>query len=270
MDVKAQAAASDPATIAEVSTRLSEVFLRIAISQSIISSALEVPKSFDVVQERAFESHRSGQSGMLDVLLDRQILKGVSSKDQLDPFLKAIAMQTTVNAEVAISAAAIILSHSTADEAFTAACQMAIDLEPGRWISELNLKRTVSLEALKDRGADKVFTDELRFYRDGLGGKSIVKRADLLFAHVPIVLHSEIPKEDVSYFRLSRLKEMDELRHNIVHEDGLQKVRLKEGTEAAFFFHEAAHTALRSLANNYRFTLEPEVLFKNLTEKGKS
>jgi hypothetical protein len=270
MDVKGQSTAGSSATFDAVSTRLSAVFLRIAISQSIVSSVLEVPQSFDVVRERALESHRSGQSGMLDILLDREIIKGLSSKNQLDPLLEAIALQTAVNAEVAISAAAIVLSHSTADDAFTEACQMAIDLEPGEWISELNMKRTVSLKTLKEKGADMVFTDELRFYRDGLGGKSVVKRADLLFAHVPIMLHSEIPKEDVSYFRLSRLKEMDELRHNIVHEDGLQKVRLKEGTEAALFFHEAAHTALRSLANNYGFTLEPKVLFKNLTEKGKS
>src|SRR5207244_13550884 len=106
------------------------------------------------------------------------------------------------------------------------------------------------------KGTDRVFADELRFFRDGLGGKSIVKRADLLFAHVPIRLHGEIPKEDVAYFRLSRLKEMDELRHNIVHANGMQKVRLKDGTQAALFFHEAAHTALRSLANNYGFTLQ--------------
>jgi hypothetical protein len=270
MDNEAQAAANNAATLAEVSTRFSGVFLRIAISQSIVNSALEVPQVFDVVQERSLESHRSGQSGMLDILLDRQIIEGVSSREQLDPFLEAIALQTTVNAEIAISAAAVILSRSAAEDAFTAACQMAIDLDPKEWVSELNLKRTVSLETLKERGTDRVFTDELRFFRDGLGGKSIVKRADLLFAHVPIRLHGEIPKEHVAYFRLSRLKEMDELRHNIVHSNGLQRVRLKEGTEAALFFHEAAHTALRSLANYYGFTLQPEVLFKSLTEKGKA
>ena len=85
MRFKAQAAPNDPATLTAVSTRFSKVFLRIAISQSIVSSALEIPKSFDVVQERSLANHRSGQSGMLDILLDRQIIKGASSKDQLDP-----------------------------------------------------------------------------------------------------------------------------------------------------------------------------------------
>jgi hypothetical protein len=266
MDVGAQVVTSTPA---DLNTRLSEVLLRIAISQSIINSALEIPRSFDVVQERSLESHRSGQSGVLDILLDGQI-KGISSRDELDPFLKALALQTTVNAEMVISAAAIILSHSTADDVFTAACQMAIDLEPREWISELNLKRTVSLETLKEKGGDRVFADELRSYRDGLGGKSLPTRADLLFGHVLVKLHSAIPKEDVAYFRLSRLKEVDELRHRIVHGDGIQKVRLKDGIDAALFLHEAAQTALRSLANKHGFTPQREVLFKGLAEKEKA
>ena len=113
---------------------------------------------------------------------------------------------------------------------------MAIDLEPSEWIPELNLKKTVTLQALKDKGADRVFQDELCSYRNALSGKSIVKRADLLFIHVPIRSHQDIPKEDVAYFRLSRLKEMDELRHNIVHADGLQTVMLKDGVEASIMF----------------------------------
>ncbi len=213
MDARTLSAPKRALTSAEVSTLLSEFFLKTAISQSIVSSALEVPKSFDVVQQRAFESHRSGESGVLDVLVDRKIVNGISSREQFDPLLRAFAAQTTMNAEVAISAAAIILSHSTADDAFTASCEMAIDLAPEEWVSKLNLKRTVTLEALKEKGADLVFADELRSYRNGLGGKSIVKRADLLFSHVPIKLHGDIPKEDVAYFRQSRLKEMDELRH---------------------------------------------------------
>jgi hypothetical protein len=60
---------------------------------------------------------------------------------------------------------------------------------------------------------------------------------------------------------------MDELRHSIVHADGLQKVRLKDGTEAASFLHEAAHTALRSVASKYGFTLQQQVLFKGLPKK---
>jgi hypothetical protein len=192
MDAKELSAPKIVATPAEVSTRLSELFLKTAISQSIIISALEIPKSFDVVQQRSFESHRSGESGVLDILIGRKIINGISSKDQFDPLLKAFALQTTMNAEVAISAAAIILSHSTADDAFTAACEMAIDLEPEEWISKLNLKKSVTLQALKEKGADRVFADELRSYRNGLGGKSMVKRADLLFGHVPIKLHGDI------------------------------------------------------------------------------
>ena len=269
MNAEAQAGTSDHATAAELNTRLSELILRIAISQSIVGSALEIPKSFDVVQERSFESHRSGQSGILDILLEGKIIKEVSSKDEFDPFLKALALQTTVNAEMVISAAVIVLSHSTTDDVFTAACQIAIDLAPKEWISELNLKRTVSLEVLREKGADRIFTDELRSYRDRIAGKSLPTRADLLFSHVPIILHSGIPREDAAYFRTSKVKEMDELRHDIVHAEALQRVRLKDGTEAALFLHEAAQTALRSLARRFSLTPQQQVLFKGLAQKEK-
>ncbi len=270
MSVKEQSDSEYVRMLDEVTTRCSEVFLRTAISQSIVSSALEISKSFDVIRQRSLESHLSGESGVLNILVDRQVIKGISSKDDLGPFLDALALQTTVNAEMAISAAAIILSHSTADDVFTAACQMAMDLAPEDWVSEVNLDRTVSLKVLKEKGRDRVFKDELRTFRNAVAAKSITKRADLLFSHVPVKLHGEISKDDVAYFRLSKLKEMDELRHNIVHADGLQRVRLKDGTEAALFFHEAAHTALRSLANNYGFTLRQDILFKGLAERKKA
>jgi hypothetical protein len=40
----------------------------------------------------------------------------------------------------------------------------------------------------------------------------------------------------------------------------------KDGT-AALFLQEAAHTALRSVANKYGFTLRQEILFKGLTKE---
>ena len=66
-------------------------------------------------------------------------------------------------------------------------------------------------------------------------GDKSVARADLLFRRVSIQLHADIPKDDVAYFRLSELKRMDELRHGIIHGDGLQKVGLKDGVEPCSF-----------------------------------
>lgn len=251
-------------TFAEVTTRCSELFRRTIVSLSIVSSALEIPKSSHLISERAFESHRTGQSGVLDLLINRQLIKGITSKDELEPVLRALAVQTTMNVATVISAAAIILSHSTADGVFTAACQMSLDLEPGKWMSELNLNKTIRLETLKEKGMDRVFEDELRSYRKGIEAKSLPTRADLLFRRVSIQLHGDIPKDDVAYFRLSELKRMDELRHGIIHSDGLQKVGLKDGAEAAFFLHEAAHTALRSVAAAYKIPLQADVIFKGL------
>jgi len=76
-----------------------------------------------------------------------------------------LAKQTAINAGMLISAAAVILSHSTADDVFTEACKLAIDLDNDKWISRLDLDSKVSLRLLKDKGATGVFAEELQRYK---------------------------------------------------------------------------------------------------------
>ena len=63
-----------------------------------------------------------------------------------------LAKQTAVNAELVISAAVVILSHSTADDVFTEVCKLAIDLDPDKWIPLLDPERKVSLQVLRNKG----------------------------------------------------------------------------------------------------------------------
>lgn len=63
---------------------------------------------------------------------------------------ETLAKQTAVNLETIVSASMIVLSHSTADDVFTAVCGVSIDLTPEKWESELNLQRTVSLQDVFD------------------------------------------------------------------------------------------------------------------------
>jgi hypothetical protein len=62
-----------------------------------------------------------------------------------------------VNAESVLSAAAIVLAHSNADDVFPGACGLAIELAPDEWKAELNFERKITLGKLREKGAEGVF-----------------------------------------------------------------------------------------------------------------
>jgi hypothetical protein len=64
---------------------------------------------------------------------------------------------------------------------------------------------------------------------------------------------------DPEYFRLSVLKEADDLRNSIVHGNALPRIELERSKNTMLFLHEAAATALRSLAYSYPLPLDMTV-----------
>lgn len=169
----------------------------------------------------------------------------------------ALADQAKVNAEKVIAAAAVILSHSLADDVFTEVCKIAIKIDPDQWPPEINSEKTFSIEQLKEKGTDALLAEELQRFGNGLSKKSLPNRAELLFKHVPLDQHKNLPTDEV-FFKMEKLKEFDQLRHDLVHSDGLPNINPAKGSPAMIFLHEAAQTALRSVANAYGLTLDFE------------
>lgn len=243
--------------IASAGRRCAELINRVSLSQAIVSSALEVPTVSAALTEKMRDRHLSGETGVRDILAEYKLIVPIEAGQpfDLDKVMSLVAdglaKQTAVNAELVISAAVVILSHSTADDVFTEVCKLAIDLDPDKWIPLLDSERKVSLQLLREKGEKGVFEEELLRFKARLGGQSLPNRARLLFQQIPIVMHSEIPKTDSTYFKLSTLKEADELRIDLVHRNGLPNVNPASGRKFAGFLHEAATTALRSLASAY-------------------
>jgi hypothetical protein len=218
-----------------------------------VSSALE-----DVARDY----HLSDESGIRALLKEYSIIvpvdpgKPLDSEKVISMMAEGLAKQTAVNAEIVVSAAAVILSHSTADDIFTEACKLAIDLDNDKWISRLDLDSKVSLRLLKDKGATGVFSEELKRYKVRLAGKSLPNRAKILFERVPIALHPDIPSADLRHFKMSTLSEVDDLRKEIVHGNGLPGTDPASGVKYAGFLHEAANTAIRSVMTAYRIPMD--------------
>jgi hypothetical protein len=231
--------------------RLAQLLHRTMTSQAVLASAFEMSKVSALLQERITQSHIADESGLRALVSQLKLPDGFDVAREIPLMAQKMAKQSTVNLETIISAATIILSHSTADDVFTGACEASMELAPNEWISELNLDRKISLRSLTEKGSANVLADELKVFRSKLGAKSLPARAELLFRHVSVRQHKEIPPTDPAYFRMSKLRQVDDLRHLIVHGSGLPQIERTRSNDAMLFLHEAALVALRSVVVTY-------------------
>jgi hypothetical protein len=252
--------ATPPQALAEARAKCTELFHRVMMSQATVSSGFEVQRAFPDLKRQVTHSHLSGESHFRAMFAEIRDESVPWDEDTFARVADVLAKQTTVNIETIISAAMLVLSHSTADDVFTQVCGLSIDLAPSEWKSELSLDRKVSLQDVFSKGQDGVLISELDHLKNRLGGKSLPNRADLLFSRVPIKLHKDIPKDESSYYRGERLREVDGLRHQIIHGASLPVVSLGESAQAVHFLHEAAHTAIRSLLFAFNLTINAEYL----------
>jgi hypothetical protein len=250
----------DSARLFAASRRYSEILRRAIVSQSTMSSALEIPKVSGELKDMVRYEHRAGVTGLQSLLKEMMPTETVDAVRDFDKLGEFLAQQTAVNCEMIIAAAVVVLSHSTADDVFTTACELAIELEPANWIPELDMKRKVSIGRLKQKGPSGVFADELERLRRKLPRMSLARRAELFFRRVKIRHHPMFGPADVRYFRLSKLKQADDLRNSVVHGIGLPQIDLDLSASTMLFLHEAAITAMRSLATSYRLPIEWTIL----------
>jgi hypothetical protein len=232
---------------------------RTIVSHATLASALEIPKTSSAFKEHIVRHHLSGESG-LDALLSEAGLTPYDREKELPKMAELLAQKAAVNGEMVIAGAVVVLSHATADDVFTEACGLAIELAPQNWTSELNAKRTITLGELREKGFDGVLARELNRLRPQLSARSLPNRANTLFRHIPVIQNKMYKPADPEYFRVSRLEEIDALRHDIVHRNGLSQVSLQQSADAMRFLHEAATTALRSLGAAYNIPLVKEIL----------
>jgi hypothetical protein len=252
----------------EASRRCTALVHRITTSHATIASALEVPKISNTLAKKILQSHLSGKTGLREFLVGLIVPidpeKPHDSDKSLEIIANGIAVQTVVNVETVIAATVVVLSHSTADDVFTEALKIAIDLDPNGWLSELSQDTKVTLKDMYEEGVEGLFARALRSFRNRLGRKeSLPSRAELLFRHIKILHNSDLEGDAPERFKLSLLKDADDLRVKIVHGTGLPKIDLDNSRGTMLFLHEAATTAIRSVGAAFHLPLDMEY-FKQL------
>ena len=131
-------------------------------------------------------------------------------------------------------------------------------LTPDEWEAELNFERKITRGELREKGAEGVFSRELQLVERRLGAKSLPSRAELLFRHLPIRKHKDILKQEAAYYAGLKLKEADDRRHGIIDGVGWPKIDVVSSGAVASVLHEAAFTALRSIAFKFGLPLDAE------------
>ena len=232
--------------------RVARLWNRTIMSVATVFSALDIADAVPALEDQVARAHEAGQTGVSDALSELKVINPLDPMKDLSHVSRMLAKQTVINAETVIAAAAVILSHSTADDVFTEACRLAIILDPEKWKSLLDLDRFVKLRDLNDKGQEGVFNTEIESLRKNIGNKSLPTRANLLFGRVPIMQHPQTASTDPSYFNESALKEVDELRKRIVHGGQLPRLSIADSRRRTLFLHEACYTALRSLLVSYK------------------
>ena len=125
-----------------------------------MTSALEIPKVSGALKDLVSYEHNAAFTGLPSLVKEMMPVETVNPVRDFDKIAEILAQQSVVSCERVISAV-VVLSHSTADDVFTAACELAIELDPASWIPELNMKRKVPLGLLKAKSSSGVFATEL-------------------------------------------------------------------------------------------------------------
>lgn len=119
-----------------------------------------------------------------------------------------------VEVQSSIDAASIIFAHSAIDELLLKFCHVVSKIEPEILDSKI-LKKPVEFEKISLVSVDDIRKDLINNYLKNLERESLLKKCDLLY------VVCKPPKDwnifENYKFRLSSIKEFDELRHNIIH-----------------------------------------------------
>jgi hypothetical protein len=178
---------------------------RIVLSQSMMSSILELLATSDDLRKEPLSEHPSGGNALRASLHDIASSETSDAAIDFDEIARDLARQAPATGENVLASAVVVMSYTLADDVFTATCESAIELDPVNWIPELSMDRKVTLGFLRDKGPAGVFAVELEKLRQQLGSRSLPSRAELLFRHIKVRHNPAFGPADVQCFRQSKL-----------------------------------------------------------------
>ncbi len=120
------------------------------------------------------------------------------------------------NASRGVEAAALVFTHSMAEELLMDLCRILAEVDRAPWEQKVE-NRKVTLHDLRERGQEEMSRELVEGYLTELSKESIVKKADALLSVLqPDDIGSIIPGLQ---FDRESLEEVDTLRHECAHRE---------------------------------------------------
>jgi len=161
-----------------------------------------------------------------ELFKDRAVFEAALPPDRL---VENLTKQKIQNARVAVDAASLVFTHGTVDGVAVDCCAAITLLDPARcsgWVKD----RPFTLGEWMREKPGELLKRALEGKLKGLGGRSLPDKTDFIYRTCRPEPGWKAP---TSYsFDRARLVEVDDVRHDVVHRQGVQAVRrLKEGDE---------------------------------------
>lgn len=144
-----------------------------------------------------------------------QFINEIGDVNKLEDLLTAGMINSFDNA---VNAASIVFMHSALDAIVTDLCQVSALIAPDDWFKYIKNKE-VSFKKIKNSSYEETYLNELDNFIKKIDNKSLIERTQILFSLCQPSKNFQI-KSDFS-FKQDQLKEIDSLRHEIVHDNGI-------------------------------------------------
>lgn len=164
-------------------------------------------------------------------------------------------LQTKVQGfQAAVDAASLVFAHSVLDDAALGYCRVMGLHAPEEFLFKIRDKQVKLGEAIA-QGASELIAEKVNGFLNDLERESLVKKIDLLFAICQPQPGQSSLKNFV--FDMSRLRQLDSLRHDFVHKQG--NVLLPKGEEDIEYLRDTGNHLMGLL--NERFGLRMSHLY---------
>jgi hypothetical protein len=156
--------------------------------------------------------------------------------DSVDRIKERVAGVSVASAQNAVAAACLVFSHSLADVAVEELCMIAADFDRAYWVRLIET-RSLTIRQLSQQNINDVLRNEIR---KKIRILSLPRKMNHLLRHAGE--HCRVEYPGFSYSR-DRLAELDQIRHGLVHGEGITlQVNLRDSQE--FFFQVTVYAGL--------------------------
>jgi hypothetical protein len=155
-----------------------------------------------------------------------------------DSMAEKMTVRQVAGYQSSVDAASIVFAHSAVDAAVSELCWISALADPTDWEPWINAKK-VSLADIQTQEYAILRSQILQTYLEGFERESLITRSNRLFAICRPAESLEIVKG--FRFNSSRLSEIDNLRHDIVHGLRWKKPADDTASDIEFLFNSASH-----------------------------